>query len=102
MLPIPLAVSGSTSQTRPPGPPALGLGSSTYSQPGLGLAQLSTSMFESPDELVSVVLVCAGALIWPAGSPARAGRAAKPSAKDTERTQNKDGRRFAFIHCPGI
>src|ERR1039458_4089502 len=94
MLPITLPVSGSTSQTRPPGPPASGLGSSTYSQPDSGLAQFSsTSMFEFRD-----ASVCAGAPIGPSGAPAQAGRAAKPSAKDKESRQNT-GRRFAFIHC---
>src|SRR5580704_1191577 len=94
MLPITLAVSGSTSQTRPPGPPASGLGSSTYSQPGSGLTQLSTTMLESVDRLLWV-----GALVWPAVAPAWAGRAAKNRAKGTERRQNKDDRRFALIHC---
>src|ERR1700683_4184478 len=94
MLPITLAVSGSTSQTRPPGPPASGLGSSTYSQPGSGLTQLSTTMFESADALLWL-----GALVWPAVGPACAGRAAKHRTKGTERRQNKDDRRFALIHC---
>src|SRR5580658_3582337 len=95
MLPITFAGSGSTSQTRPPAPPASGLGSSTYSQPGSGLTQLSITMFESADALLWL-----GALVWLAVAPAWARRAAKHRAKGTERRQNKDDRRFALIHCP--
>src|SRR5580658_698952 len=84
MLPITLAVSGSTSQMR--GPPALGLGSSTYSHPDSGLAQFSTSMFECIEALVWAASFWVGALVWPAGAPAWAGRGA--SVRDTERRQN--------------
>jgi hypothetical protein len=72
------------------------LASSTYSQPGSGLTQLFTTMFESADALLWL-----GALAWPAVAAAWAGRAAKHRAKGTERRQNEDDRRFALIHCPG-
>src|ERR1700729_718621 len=70
-----------------------GLGSSTYSQPGSGPAQFCTSIFESADALVS-----GGALFRPTSAPVQTRRAVKPGEKDTERRQNKNGRRFAFIH----
>src|SRR3984885_7174144 len=94
MLPITWAASGSTSQTRPPGSPAAGLGSSTYSQPGWGFAQFSTSMF--PPEGASF---CVGGLVWPPRWGAWA-RAAKHIEMDTNRRKDKDNRRFAFIHRP--
>src|ERR1700733_8963839 len=96
MLPITLAVWGSTSQTRPSVPSGLGLGSSTYSQPDSGLTQFAIAMFEGRDSVV-----CGGAFVWPAGAPAWAGPAAKPGATETQRRQIKNGRRFAFIFAPG-
>src|SRR5580658_8037217 len=103
MLPITLVVSGSISQTRPPGPPASGLGSSTYNQPAAGLAQFSTSMFESGAAEFRDVSVCVIVLACPAGAPVCAARAAGLNAEDTarrqnaERGRNKHRRRFAFI-----
>src|SRR5208282_4237682 len=96
MLPITFALSGSSNQTRPPGPPASGLGSRTYSQPGAGRFHVSTSMLECSDASVDP------ALISPAAAPDWPGGAAKTGAKDTERKQIKGGRKFAFMRCPFI
>ncbi len=95
MLPITFALSGSINQTRPPGPPASGLGSRTYSQPGSGLPHFSISIFEGAD-----ARVCVGTPVWPAGAPAVAVRATKPSTNHTRKTGKKDRQRFAFIPCP--
>src|ERR1700691_2149268 len=95
MLPITLPASGSTSQTRPPGSPAAGLGSSTYNQPGSGFAQLSTSMF--PPEGASVFVA---GFVWPPCWRTRAARAAKHMVMVTQRRKDKDNSRFAFMHRP--